>query len=130
MSWDEVAPNVVIDGLRGTGGCLSVNLDWWNGLTDAQREVIQEAADMVADYSIQMNDDAEAQQIAEIEACSNTTVKYLSEEDASTYYGYVFDTNAVTCLNRVFGNAEKTAGMNTILQYVADYYGVEWAPAA
>ena len=127
MSWDEVANNVVMDGLRGTGGCLTVNLDWWNSLTDAQREVIQEAADMVAEYSIQMNDEAEAQQIAEIEERSNTTVKYLSEEDASTYYGYIFDTNAVTCLNRVAGDAEKTAGMNTILQYVADYYGVDWS---
>lgn len=126
MSWDEVANNVVIDGLRGTGGCLTVNLDWWNGLTDAQREVIQEAADMVAEYSIQMNDEAEAQQIAEIEERSDTTVKYLSEEDASTYYGYVFDTNAVTCLNRVAGDAEKTEGMKTILQYVGDYYGVDW----
>ena len=129
MSWDEVAPNVVMDGLRGTGGCLTVNLAWWNGLTDAQREAIQTAADMLAEYSIQMNDEAEAGQIAEIEERSNTTVKYLSEEDAAAYYGYIFDTNAATCLNRVSGDGEKTEGMNTILQFVADYYGVDWSPA-
>ena len=55
------------------------------------------------------------------------TVKELSEEDANTYYQYVFETNAQTCLNRVANDAEKTEGMKTILQYVAEYYGVDWS---
>ena len=130
MSWFEVADNVVMDGLRGTGGCLTVNLNWWNGLTDAQREAIQKAADLTADYSVQMNDSMESVQIAEIEESTGKPVKYLSEEDATAFYGYVFDSNARTCLSRVANDADKTAGMTRILQYVADYYGVDWAPEA
>jgi TRAP-type C4-dicarboxylate transport system substrate-binding protein len=126
MSWDEVAPNVVIDQLWACGGNFTVNLDFWNGLSEAQQSIIKEAAMRTGEYSLKMNADEEADQIAAIEARSNTTVKYLSDEDAATFFGYVFDTNADNSLNRVAGDAEKTANMTMILETVADYYGYDW----
>ncbi len=130
MSWDEVAPNVVIDKLWACGGSYTVNLNFWNSLSDGQRAIIKEAADRLGDYSVQMNAEEEATMIAEIEERSNITVKYLSDEDAMTFFSYVFDTNAANCLNSVAGNAEKTEGMKLILQKVADWYGYDWdAPA-
>lgn len=130
MSWDEVAPNVVIDGMWACGGSYTVNLDFWNGLSEAQQKIIQEAATRLSDYSLRMNADEEAGMIAAIEERSNITVKYLSEEDAMTFYSYVFDTNAANCLNRVAGDAEKTENMKLILQTAADFYGYEWSPEA
>lgn len=130
MSWDEVAPNVVLDGMWACGGSYTANLDWWNGLSEGQRSIIWEAAQRLSDYSIQMNADEEATMIAQIEERSNTTVKSLSDEDAMTFFSYVFDTNASNSLNRVSGDAQKTADMTKILQFAADFYGYDWTPEA
>lgn len=131
MSWDEVAPNVVMDGEWACGGSYTVNLDFWNSLSEGRQAILKEAADLLRDYSVWMNAEEEAGVIEEIATRSNITVKSLSEEDAMTYYSYVFDTNAANCLNSVAGDAEKTEGMIMILQKVADYYGYDWeAPAA
>ncbi|MCR5785037.1 MAG: TRAP transporter substrate-binding protein DctP [Eubacterium sp.] len=126
MSWDEVAPNVVTDGLWACGGSYTVNLDFWNGLSEAQQNAIQEAADMLGEYSLEMNAELEESMIAEIEERSGITVKALSDEDAATFFKYVFDTNADNALNRVAGDEEKTANMIKILEKAASFYDYEW----
>jgi C4-dicarboxylate-binding protein DctP len=128
MSWDEVAPNIVTDGLWACGGNYTVNLDFWNGLSEGQQAIIQEAANRLEDYSLQMNADAEAGMIAEIEGRSNITVKSLSDEDAATFFKYVFDATAADALNRVAGDEEKTANMITILETAASFYDYDWQP--
>lgn len=125
MSWDEVAGNLVMDGQWNCGGPYSVNLDFWNGLSEAQQNIILEAAEMIADYSLQLNEELEEQQLAEIEERSGVKVKYLNEEDIATYYAYTFDANALNALNNVKGT-DKYDNMVKILQKAADYYGYDW----
>ena len=45
MGWEEVASYWALDGTYSAGNMFTANLEWWNGLTDAQRQAIQQACD-------------------------------------------------------------------------------------
>lgn len=126
MSWDELCKSIVTDGQWAVGGNYTANLDWWNGLSEAQQAVIKEAASMLSGFSLTMNSEQEATWIAEIEARSGIVVTALSDEDAAEYFKYVFDATAADALNRVAGDDEKVANMTMILEEVATFYGYDW----
>jgi TRAP-type C4-dicarboxylate transport system substrate-binding protein len=128
MSWDEVAPNVMLNGLIAAGSCYTINLDFWNKLSQGQQQIIREAALRTGSYSVEVQNSQEDTMISTIEERSNKKIKRLSEEDVLKYYGYQFESNAANCLNRVAGDAEKTANMTKLLQKTADYYGYDWTP--
>lgn len=43
MGWQDVASYWALDGTFTAGNMFTANLEWWNSLTDAQRQAIQQA---------------------------------------------------------------------------------------
>lgn len=126
MSWDEVAPYVVLNGLRAAGSCYTVNLNFWNGLSEGQQAIIEEAAHRLSDYSIEYLDSMEQEMIDTISERSGVEVQSFSDEDALRYFSYWFDSNAANCMNRVAGNEEDAANLEMILTRTAQFYGYDW----
>ncbi|MCD8116032.1 MAG: TRAP transporter substrate-binding protein DctP [Oscillospiraceae bacterium] len=126
MSWDEVASNIVIDGLWAAGNNFTINIDFWNTLSEGQQQIIQEAADRASDYSLELQNEMESTMIEEMESRSDMTIKYLSDEDSLEYYGYLFTSSVENSLNQVSGDEDATAKIVTILEFVSDYLGYDW----
>lgn len=59
---------------------LSVNLDLWNSLTDAERALIEEAATEAAEYQREVNEELTEKFKAEMEAAGVTFVDLTNEE--------------------------------------------------
>lgn len=125
MAWYEVAPYWALDGTYTAGNFFTVNLDWWESLTDAQRDCIQKAADATEDYSATLYDDAIASDLATIEEKTGNKIIELSDADIATFWSACFEAKAADALNR----AEKhgvTDGMRTILEKAAEITNYDW----
>ena len=126
MAWYEVAPYWMLDGTYSAGNMFTVNLDWWNGLTDAQRECIQAAADAVEAYSATMYDDSIATDIATIEAATGNKFAVMSDDDLARFWSLVFEAKAADALARAETHGV-TEGMVTILEAAAEFTGYDWS---
>lgn len=125
MAWYEVAPYWALDGTYTAGNFFTVNLDWWESLTDAQRDCIQKAADATEDYSATLYDDAIASDLATIEEKTGNKIVELSDADIDTFWSACFEAKAADALTR----AEKhgvTDGMRTILEKAAEITDYDW----
>lgn len=125
MAWYEVAPYWALDGTYTAGNFFTVNLDWWESLTDAQRDCIQKAADATEDYSATLYDDAIASDLATIEEKTGNKIVELSDADIDTFWSACFDAKAADAMAR----AEKhgvTDGMRTILEKAAEITDYDW----
>lgn len=125
MAWYEVAPYWALDGTYTAGNFFTVNLDWWESLTDAQRDCIQKAADATEDYSATLYDDAIASDLATIEEKTGNKIVELSDADIDTFWSACFDAKAADAMAR----AEKhgvTDGMRTILEKAAEITNYDW----
>lgn len=125
MAWYEVAPYWSLDGTYTAGNPFTVNLDWWNGLTDAQRDCIQKAADETEIYAAGIYDDAiDADIQTVVDATGNEFVE-LGQADVDRIWAAVFEAKAADAMNRAntHGVAE---GMTTILEKAAEVTGYDW----
>ena len=126
MAWYEVAPYWALDGTYAAGNMFSVNLDWWDGLTDAQRECIQAAADDVEDFSATLYDDSIAEDIATIENATGNKFAELSDEDLAYFWSLVFEAKADDAIARA-ENHSCVDEMVTILEAAAEFTGYDWS---
>ena len=125
MAWYEVAPFWALDGTYTAGNFFTVNLDWWDGLTDAQRDCIQKAADATEEYSATLYDDAIATDIQTVEDATGNKFVELSQADIDTFWSACFEAKAADAMAR----AEKhgvSEGMHTILEKAAEITGYDW----
>ena len=125
MAWYEVAPYWALDGTYTAGNFFTVNLDWWESLTDAQRDCIQKAADATEEYSATLYDDAIASDLATIEEKTGNKIVELSDADIDTFWAACFEAKAADAMTR----AEKhgvTDGMHTILEKAAEITNYDW----
>jgi TRAP-type C4-dicarboxylate transport system substrate-binding protein len=118
MSWQDVAPYWALDGTYTAGNMFTVNLDWWNGLTEAQQNAIQAAADETEDYSAGIYDDAIAGDIATVEEATGNQFVELSDEDINKFWSACFEAKADSAL--------ETEGMITILKKAAEITNYDW----
>ena len=125
MSWYDVAPYWALDGTYTAGNMLTVNLEWWNGLTDAQREAIQAAADEVEAYSATLYDDAIAADIAKVEEATGNKFVEFSQADIDAVWAATFEAKADAALATAEPNG-KTEGMTKILEVAAEATGYNW----
>ena len=125
MAWYEVAPYWCLDNTYTAGNMFTVNLAWWNGLSDAQRACIQEAADATEAYAATLYDEAIANDIATIEAATGNKFVELSDADKEAFWAACFEAKAADAMNRAntHGVAE---GMTTILEAAAEFTGYDW----
>lgn len=126
MSWYDVAPYWALDGTYTAGNMLTANLDWWNSLTDAQRQAIQTAADEVEAYSATIYDDAIAADRAKVEEATGNKFVDFSDEDIAAIWAATFEAKADAALATAEPNG-KTEGMTKILEVAAEATGYTWA---
>ena len=123
MSWFEVAPYVVQNGLYSAGNFFTVNQDWWDSLSEAQQELIQAAADAAEAYSIELIEGDIDSAIETIEA-GGGTVSILSDDDIShwwnTYMGVMYEDALARGEN--LGNTDEIV---TVFEAAMEYTGYE-----
>ncbi|MBR1779822.1 MAG: TRAP transporter substrate-binding protein DctP [Oscillospiraceae bacterium] len=124
MAWYEVAPWWSLDGTYTGGNFFTVNLDWWNGLTDGQRAAIEDACAEVENYSAGMYDDAIADDLDTITSHGGTIVE-LSQADMDKVWEATFIAKANDAMARAERNG-KTEGMTVILEKAAEITGFDW----
>jgi TRAP-type C4-dicarboxylate transport system substrate-binding protein len=125
MGWADVADYWALDGTYTAGNMFTANLDWWNSLTDAQREAIQAAATEVEEYSAGIYDTSIEEDLATVEATTGHPVVELSQEDIDTIWAASFEAKADSALETAALNG-KTEGMTKILEVAAEFTGYNW----
>ena len=125
MGWEEVASYWALDGTYTAGNMFTANLEWWNGLTDAQRQAIQQAADEVEEYSAGIYDDSIASDCATIEEKTGNKMVEFSDADVERIWAATFDAKAEAALATAEPNG-KTEGMTKILEKAAEITGYTW----
>lgn len=125
MTWYDVAPYWCLDNTYTAGNMFTVNLDWWNGLSDAQRECIQKAADATETYSATLYDEAIASDIATIEEKTGNKFVEWSDADKDRFWASCFEAKAADALNRANTHGV-TEGMTTILEAAAEFTHYDW----
>lgn len=125
MSWYEPAPYWALDGTYTAGNFFTANLDWWEGLTEGQRAVIQEAASETQTYTATLYDEAISKDIATVEEKTGNKFVALSDENVSKIWGAIFQSKATAALE-LAGKSNKTEGMTKILEKAAEITGYDW----
>lgn len=125
MSWYEPAPYWALDGTYTAGNFFTVNLDWWDGLTESQREVIQLAAQDTQSYTATLYDDAISEDINTVEEKTGNTFVTFSDEDIDRIWAATFDAKADSAL-QLAETAGKTEGMTKILEKAAELTDYDW----
>jgi TRAP-type C4-dicarboxylate transport system substrate-binding protein len=125
MAWYEVAPYWALDGTYTAGNMFTVNLDWWNGLSDAQRDVLQTAADDTEQYSMTIYDDAIAADIKKVEDFTGNKFVEFSDADIARIWDACFTANAEAA-RRIGESHGKTEGVEIILKKAAEITGADW----
>lgn len=125
MSWYEVAPYWALDGTYTAGNMFTVNLEWWNSLTDAQRDIIQQAADETEAYSATLYDDSIASDMEKVESETGHAFVEFSQEDIDAIWAATFEAKADSALSLVSGD-EAIANQTTILEKAAEITGYDW----
>ena len=125
MGWEEVASYWALDGTYTAGNMFTANLEWWNGLTDAQRQAIQQACDEVEEYSAGIYDDSIASDCATIEEKTGNKMVEFSDADVERIWAATFDAKADAAMQTAEANG-KTEGMTKILEKAAEITGYDW----
>ena len=125
MGWQDVASYWALDGTYTAGNMFTANLDWWNGLSDAQRQAIQQAADEVEEYSAGIYDDSIASDCATIEEKTGNKMVEFSDADVERVWAATFDAKADAAMQTAEANG-KTEGMTKILEKAAEITGYTW----
>ena len=124
-SWQDVASYWALDGTYSAGNMFTANLEWWNGLSDAQRQAIQQACDEVEAYSATIYDDSIASDCAKIESDTGNKMIEFSQEDVDRIWAACFEAKAEAALAIAEPNG-KTEGMTKILEVAAQLTGYDW----
>ncbi len=125
MGWEEVADYWALDGTYTAGNMFTANLEWWNGLTDAQRQAIQQACDEVEEYSAGIYDDSIATDCATIEEKTGNKMVEFSDADIERIWAATFDAKADAAMATAEANG-KGEGMTKILEKAAEITGYNW----
>lgn len=119
MSLFEVADYWMLDNTYAAGNFFTVNLDWWNSLSAAQREAIETAAKEVMDYSagIYEKEIAEHVQLLKDKGC---TVVEMSDSDFDRWWDAIFAASVDSAMKaaQAKGLTEET---KTVLKAAADF---------
>lgn len=125
MGWQDVAGFWALDGTYTAGNMFTANLEWWNSLSDAQRQAIQQAADEVEAYSAGIYDDAISSDCAKIEGDTGNKMVEFNQADIDRVWAATFEAKAEAALATAEPNG-KAEGMTKILEVAADFTGYDW----
>lgn len=124
MSLYEVAPYWMSDGTFAAGNFITVNLDWWDSLTDAQRAAIQAAADDTAAFSLTFNQ-GEYDKLNDNLVANGVTLVEMTDEEFDAWWGAIFDSAAADAQAAAAENGNLDA-VNAVLKAAADFTGYDF----
>jgi TRAP-type C4-dicarboxylate transport system substrate-binding protein len=104
---------------------FTVNLDWWNGLSRAQQDIIQTAADATEAYSITIYDEAIAKDIAFVEEKTGHPFVQFNQTDLDKLWAACFNASADAAIANAKKNG-KEAGMVKVLEAAAKFTTYAW----
>ncbi len=125
MSWYEPSKYWALDGTYTAGNFFTVNLDWWESLSDAQRIVIEQAAKETQKYTNTLYDDAIRTDITTVEEKTGEKFVTFSDGDISRIWAATFEAKASSAME-LAETAGKTEGMIKILEKAAELTNYEW----
>jgi TRAP-type C4-dicarboxylate transport system substrate-binding protein len=125
LAWYEVAPYWALDGTYTAGNMFTVNLAWWDGLSPAQQEVIQQAADDTEAFSMTLYDEAITADIAKVEEATGNKFVEFNEADIAKIWDACFKANADATMN-IAEQSGKADNMDIILKKAAEITGATW----
>lgn len=82
------APYWLYDNTYAAGNFITVNLDWWNGLSAEQQDLIQKAATATSEYSLTLLEDATNTDRTTL-ADNGATVIDINAEDFAVWYDVI-----------------------------------------
>jgi C4-dicarboxylate-binding protein DctP len=121
MSVQEKAKYWMLDNTYTAGNFLTVNLEWWNKLSETQKAAIQAAADDMEQFSVQIysqsiDSDKEALKKA------GCTIVEMNKDDFSKWWDAVFMSKVNQSLKMAKDRGDE-ASMKTVLKAAADFTG-------
>jgi TRAP-type C4-dicarboxylate transport system substrate-binding protein len=125
LAWYEVAPYWALDGTYTAGNMFTVNLAWWDGLSAAQQDAIQKAADDTEAYSMTLYDDAITADIAKVEEATGNKFVEFNEADIARIWDACFKANADATM-KIAEQSGKADNMDIILKKAAEITGATW----
>ena len=125
MGWYEVAKYWALDGTYTAGNPFTVNLAWWNGLTAAQQECIQTAADAAAEFSAESYTKDIEGDVQTVEEATGNAFVVLSDADIDRFWEACFEAKAASAIATAKENG-KDEGMVTILKAAAEFTDYDW----
>ncbi len=123
MSLYEVGSYWMFDNTFAAGNFMTVNADWWDSLTTAQQEAIQEACDATTAYSLTYNEEAYAELNDNLEA-NGVTLAHMTDAEFDLWWSAIFETVAADALATAAENGN-TAEVQAVLQAAADFTGYD-----
>ena len=121
MSLYEKAPYWMSDNTFAAGNLITVNLDWWNGLSAEQQAAIQAAADETADFSVSYNQ-SEYESLNDNLIANGVTLVEMTDAEFDQWWSAIFDSVASDALAKAEINGT-VAETNAVLKAAADFTG-------
>jgi TRAP-type C4-dicarboxylate transport system substrate-binding protein len=123
MSLQEVAKYWMPDNTFAAGNFMTVNLDWWNGLSAEAQNAIQEACDATSLFSVEYNQ-SEYEALNDNLTAAGVTLAEMTDAEFDQWWSAIFDSQSSDAIA-----AAETAGnveaVEAVLQAAADFTGYD-----
>jgi TRAP-type C4-dicarboxylate transport system substrate-binding protein len=111
------------DNTFAAGNFMTVNLDWWNGLSTEAQNAIQEACDATSLFSVEYNQ-SEYEALNDNLTAAGVTLAEMTDAEFDQWWSAIFDSQSSDAIA-----AAETAGnveaVEAVLQAAADFTGYD-----
>ena len=122
MSIQEVTPYFIGDGTYTAGNFFTINLDKWNGMSDAAKSLFEEAMADTQKYSVDLSNQSDDESEAAIVAAGGSMIQ-LTGDDQKAVQETLFKTG-VSDARSYAQTAGCTEDMETVLSAVSEYLNI------
>ena len=121
MSLYEKAQYWMSDNTFAAGNFITVNLDWWNGLSAEQQAAIQAAADETSAFSVTYNQ-SEYESLNDNLIANGVTLVEMTDAEFDQWWSAIFDSAAGDALAKAEANGN-AAEVQAVLDAAAAFTG-------
>lgn len=115
----EVTTTWMYDNTYTAGNFMTVNLEWWNGLTAEQQEAIQAAVDATAAYSVEIYETALESEATTLTEEKGIKIAEMTDAEFDLWWSVIMESKVENTLALTNNSAEAQA----VLQAAADFTG-------